>query len=40
MVLMAFCPSGVLGLVERARIALVGRRKEPATSTLAEGAGP
>jgi len=40
MVMMAFCPSGVFGLIERARVALVGRRKEPATSTLAEGAGP
>jgi branched-chain amino acid transport system permease protein len=39
MVMMAFCPSGLLGLLERATRALNGRRAEAATSVRAEGAG-
>jgi hypothetical protein len=39
MVLMAFCPSGLLGLLERATRAFKGRRAEAATSVRAEGAG-
>jgi branched-chain amino acid transport system permease protein len=39
MVLMAFCPSGLLGLVERAGKALKGRRAAAAASVCVEGAG-
>jgi branched-chain amino acid transport system permease protein len=39
MVMMAFCPSGLLGLLERATRAFKGRRAEAATSVRAEGAG-
>jgi branched-chain amino acid transport system permease protein len=38
MVMMAFCPSGILGLVER--VLKSARRSEPAPSLRAEGAGP
>jgi branched-chain amino acid transport system permease protein len=38
MVMMAFCPSGILGLAERALKS--ARRREPAPSLRAEGAGP
>ncbi len=41
MVMMAFCPAGVLGLIEQAARALGGRRKmEAARSARPEGAGP
>jgi branched-chain amino acid transport system permease protein len=40
MVLMAFCPAGVLGLFERAARMLRAPRKGTGTSTLTEGAGP
>jgi branched-chain amino acid transport system permease protein len=40
MVMMAFCPGGVFGLIERAVRALGRRHKGIAASTLAEGARP
>jgi branched-chain amino acid transport system permease protein len=40
MVMMAFCPSGLLGLVERTAKMLGRRRKSAGSSVLAEGAGP
>jgi branched-chain amino acid transport system permease protein len=40
MVMMAFCPSGLLGLAERASRALDGRRAVTKTSVRTEGAGP
>ena len=39
MVMMAFCPSGLLGLVERAMRILNGRRSDAAASVRTEGAG-
>jgi branched-chain amino acid transport system permease protein len=39
MVMMAFCPTGVLGLIERA-VKVLGRQRKNGPSILAEGAGP
>jgi len=39
MVMMAVCPTGVLGLIERAARMLTGRRKAAGTQALTEGAG-
>ena len=39
MVMMAFCPSGLLGLLERATRAFNGRRAHATPSVRAEGAG-
>jgi branched-chain amino acid transport system permease protein len=40
MVMMAFCPSGLLGLAERAIKSLNGRRAGATAAVRAEGAGP
>ena len=40
MVMMAFCPTGLLGLVERTGKMLRWRRKAAGTQALTEGAGP
>ena len=40
MAMMAFCPTGLLGLIERTAKMLRGRRKAAATQALTEGAGP
>lgn len=39
MVMMAVCPTGVLGLIERAARMLTGQRKAAGTQALTEGAG-
>ena len=39
MVMMAFCPTGVLGLIERSARMIDGRHKATRTTTLTEGAG-
>jgi branched-chain amino acid transport system permease protein len=39
MAMMAFCPTGLLGLIERAAKMLRGRRKAAGTQALTEGAG-
>ncbi|MGB2656711.1 MAG: branched-chain amino acid ABC transporter permease, partial [Pseudolabrys sp.] len=39
MVMMAVCPTGVLGLIGRAARMLTGRRKAAGTQALTEGAG-
>jgi len=40
MAMMAFCPTGLLGLIERTAKMLRGRRKAAVTQALTEGAGP
>ena len=40
MAMMAFCPTGLLGLIERTAKMLRDRRKAAATQALTEGAGP
>jgi branched-chain amino acid transport system permease protein len=39
MIMMAFCPSGILGLIERALLA-ISRVRRPAGKAVAEGVGP